>query len=358
MKLALPVLFAAACAALLMPGQAHAFTIKSGFTESCHEQISVEALADFLDEPLRSDIRVPTDDTWRKLSRNIEPFLGIDLTDEELFVAFSLFVGVRAPDTEGHSIANLESLRNIHADPRPEGQYRHTLRGILDDGPDGNLAAVEGAREEIRKSFYKALDSLQRPPEEQGGRAPVVLDFYGRIHVDVWEPAFRLAEAMHTVQDSFAHTIRSEVDELKSIVTVLNYVDAISTDFNAERDGLPHSDFADQCNQDDVSEIREAARQATLDLLFAFRMANSGDQIALEAFLDEWFTLLPGCTPENDFCDNSKGLAVVEREPTGPYLPEWMICSARPNAGSPVVLWPALALVLFAVRRRRQRPRL
>jgi hypothetical protein len=66
----------------------------------------------------------------------------------------------------------------------------------------------------------------------------VVLDFYNRFQGDVWEPAFRLAEAMHTVQDSFAHTIRSEADDLKKIATVLNYVDAISTDFNAERDGL------------------------------------------------------------------------------------------------------------------------
>ena len=340
------------------PGSARAFTIKSGFTQSCHEQISVEAFADFLDEPLRSEIIVPTDDTWRKLARDIEPFLGVDLTDEELFVAFSLFVGVRAPDTEGHSIANLDALRRIHANPTPEAQYRHTLRALGDDRIEGNLTAVEGAREEIRKSFNKALASLQEPPEAQGGKAPVVLDFYGRVFVDVWEPAFRIAEAMHTVQDSFSHTIRSEADGLKSIVTVLNYIDAISTEFNSDRDGLAHSDFADQCNQDDVSEIREAARQATLDLLFAFRMANSGDEIALEAFLDEWFTLLPDCSPENDFCDNPNGLAVVEREPTGPYLPEWMICSARPNAGSPAVLWPALALVLFAVRRRRQRPRL
>jgi MYXO-CTERM domain-containing protein len=84
-------------------------------------------------------------------------------------------------------------------------------------------------------------------------------------------------------------------------------------------------------------------------------MANSGDEIALEAFLDEWFTLLPGCTPENDFCDNSEGRAVVEREPTGPYLPEWMICSAGPDAGSRGVLWPAFALVLFALRRRLRR---
>ena len=53
----------------------------------------------------------------------------------------------------------------------------------------------------------------------------MALDFYNRIQVDVWEPAFRPAEAMHTVQDSFAHTIRSEADDLKKIATALNYAE-------------------------------------------------------------------------------------------------------------------------------------
>ena len=108
-----------------------------------------------------------------------------------------------------------------------------------------------------------------------------------------------------------------------------------------------------QC--DAVSLLRRRS-QATLDLLFAFRMANSGNDGALESFLDEWVTLVSGCTPENEFCDNAEGLAIVEKEPTGPYLPEWMICSAHPDTGSPAVLWPTVALLLFAVRRRLRRP--
>jgi len=85
-------------------------------------------------------------------------------------------------------------------------------------------------------------------------------------------------------------------------------------------------------------------------------MANSGNDGALESFLDEWMTLVSGCTPENEFCDNAEGLAIVEKEPTGPYLPEWMICSARPAGDSPAALWLALALGVFAVRRRCRRP--
>jgi MYXO-CTERM domain-containing protein len=84
-------------------------------------------------------------------------------------------------------------------------------------------------------------------------------------------------------------------------------------------------------------------------------MANSGDDGALDSFLDEWVTLAPGCTPENEFCDNAGGLAIVEKEPTRPYLPEWMICSAHPATGSPVALWLPVAIVLGTVLRRRRR---
>jgi hypothetical protein len=84
-------------------------------------------------------------------------------------------------------------------------------------------------------------------------------------------------------------------------------------------------------------------------------MANSGDDGALESFSDEWVTLARGCIPENEFCDNADGLAIVQKEPTGPYLPEWLICSAHPGTGSPTVLCLTVALLLFAVRRRLRR---
>ena len=45
-------------------------------------------------------------------------------------------------------------------------------------------------------------------------------------------------------------------------------------------------------------------------------MANSGNDGALESFLDEWVTLVSGCTPENEFCDNAEGLAIVARDLT------------------------------------------
>jgi hypothetical protein len=46
-------------------------------------------------------------------------------------------------------------------------------------------------------------------------------------------------------------------------------------------------------------------------------MANSGNDGALESFLDEWVTLVSGCTPENEFCDNAEGVVpqnVIGRE--------------------------------------------
>ena len=305
MRTTLPLFAIGVVTACFVTGHARAFSIQSGFTKSCHEEISVEAFSEFLDLPRTSEVPLPKSNTWRKLSKNLDEFVGRELTDQQRFIAFSLVVGVRAPDTEGHSVADLEALRSIHSDPRPEGQYRHALRGLDDDGDEGNVNAVTGTRAAIRESFTNALASLQQPPEEQLAKAPVTLDFYNEFKVDVWQPAFLLAEAMHTVQDSFAHTIRSEADDLRRIATVLNFVDAISTNFKEERDGLPHSDFADKCNKDEVSETREAARRATIALIFTFGVASAGVEDALDSFLDDWVTLLPGCTLENDFCDNA-----------------------------------------------------
>jgi len=59
--------------------------------------------------------------------------------------------------------------------------------------------------------------------------------------------------------------------------------------------------------------------------------------------------------PGRLYCIAKGGLAVVAQEPTGPYLPEWMICSAHPHTGSPAVVWLTLAIVVLAVRPRRRR---
>ena len=59
-----------------------------------------------------------------------------------------------------------------------------------------------------------------------------------------------------------------------------------------------------------------------MELMRIARLARTGDyEPALQAFLDRWFTLDPGCNIENQMCGNPEALALARQELTGPYLP-------------------------------------
>lgn len=354
MKSALGILLVIAVG--LAPMKAHAYTVRSGFTKTCHEELVAEALALFIDLAPSPDLALPESDTWRRLSVDLDELAGRTLRDDQRFVLFSFIVGVRSPDTDGHSATDLDSLRRIHGDPRPEGQYLHGLRGVDDDGEEGDLSAVNGTRASIRRSLLEAVEAFSKPAAERLVHVPVSLDFYNTFSVQVSEPAFLLGRTAHTVQDSFSHTIRSAEDDLHKIATVLNFVDAISTDFNEERDGLAHSGFADECTREEVRPIAAAAKLATVDLVETYIAALRGEEGVIDRFLDEWVILLPGCRAENEYCGNTEGLAIVRRDPTGPYLPEWLICSFRPGRAPGGVGWVLLALLGVGVLvRQRQR---
>ncbi|MBW2508779.1 MAG: hypothetical protein JRE81_09125, partial [Deltaproteobacteria bacterium] len=201
---------AIASVAWLQPTPANAYTVQSGFTGGCHEEVTIGLSQVLLDDPIVDEVVVPGGDTWRELARSLPDLAGPDLTDPQLFVLFSLLIGVRAPDTGGHSVSDLSAAREIAADPRAETQYLHALRGREDDEPDGSRSAVEGTRASIRRSLGAAAAALARPIENQNTAAPYTLDFYNRFYVPVWEPAYMLGEAAHTLQDSFSHSIRSD----------------------------------------------------------------------------------------------------------------------------------------------------
>ncbi|HET6415979.1 MAG TPA: hypothetical protein VFG22_06765, partial [Polyangiales bacterium] len=157
-------------------------------------------------------------------------------------------------------------------------------------------------------------------------------------------------------QDSFAHTIRSDATALRTIVHVLNYVDAIYKDFNESRDGIAHSRHLDKCDEADVVALRQAADLSMQDLLAAFLQTRAGDSTAIDDLLDDWLTLEEGCNVENDFCGNASEVATARQDPTDPILPEWMTCSARVEAVPGT--WETVAgmfLVLALAARRSRR---
>ncbi|HEX6244884.1 MAG TPA: hypothetical protein VFZ61_28385 [Polyangiales bacterium] len=298
-----------------------AFTIGSGVSEGCHERISAQAFRRFLAtfQPKHRDHRLHR--RWRRLSRKLAEVAGMpELDDRQAFVLLSLIVGVRSPDTHGHSISELSSLRGIHADPDPAGQYAHALRGLSDDYEEGNVAAVEGTRRSIADSVAQVIASSSAPWDAQFGHAPMYFDFYGVVNVPVFLPAFYFGRAAHTVQDSFAHALRDEASGLRQIVHVLNYIEAIGDDYSERRDGVSHSNGMDSCAAEMHVRV-EGATTATLELLqTAIAVRNTGDPTALQAYLDRWFTLRAACSVENQMCANAKWLAVARRGPTGPYL--------------------------------------
>jgi hypothetical protein len=202
---------------------AHAFTVASGFTRGCHEEITWAAFQDFLLEVPAPNIPVSDDATWRELANYLlaEGPVDPELVDEaRRFVLVSLIVGVRSPDTDGHSVTNLAQLRQLHSDPSPAGQYAHSLRGLEDDDGPGNKIALEGIRDQIADELRRANEYLSKPEDEQNILGAFYLDFYGRIDVDVWAPMYHLGRAAHALQDSFSHTIRSSRDNVPKLAKI------------------------------------------------------------------------------------------------------------------------------------------
>ena len=343
---------------------AWAYSIHSGLTDGCHERISRSALQQALPSFAPGGlVALPTSRAWTRLADGIQRDTARDDThavfskfseDSFRLLFVSLVIGVRSPDTEGHAVTNLTRLREIHADPSPEGQYAHALRGPKDDGALGDEIAVQGTREAILNLIEALGESLdQKTPEEQFIKVQLYFDFYGLVDIEVWEPAYLLGRALHALQDSFAHTVRS--DDLKRIRHVFNFVDAIAGDLAESVDGLAHSAMMDRCDGA-TAAIAEAATLASTHLIEAVNQTRKFGNIgALQAFLDEWLTYEPGCTVENEYCD-SIWIEVARQEPTGPYLESLTGCATSTDQAPPTLVLILFLLCWINHRRRHQLP--
>ena len=274
-------------------------------------------------------------------------------------------IGVRSPDTDGHSVFDLNSLRELHSDPSDEGQYAHALRGLGDDGWEGNQAVVDGTRQIIIDRMEEANTTIRQAPGKQLTTGTIYLDFYGRVSVPVYAPIFLVGQAAHALQDSFAHTLRTE--DYRQILHAMNYVDAIGGSHDEDRDGMAHSDSMDDCTTGGRERV-EAAIEATVDLLIAARERFSDkDPNAVVHVLDKWLTLQPAeeCTLANAYC-NANMLAHARVKQTAPYLEgifgcESLTMTARPqerDAGVALTLLLAFAMMLRSGYTRTKAPAL
>ncbi|MDB4944486.1 MAG: hypothetical protein JWP97_4020 [Labilithrix sp.] len=347
----LPVLAAATLTALVMLGGARpagAFTYGSAISVGCHERITTATLRGVRTQlPTRAVTISPSKE--EKAFIEDVPF-GVEPDLQELAGA-TLLVAVRDNDLKGNSPTEVDELANVHGNP--DNQEEHCLRAGSDDEPDGNAKAVDKCRGFIRAKVVEALDGLDAQGAVDPGKRTdldVSLSLRGKVSASLPLYWVRIGQAMHTLQDSFAHTFRSP-DRMK-VRTVLNYIEYVKGNEVESRDGPLHRTGLDAC--DGLDDLRTAnigmAQQASMELLrstldpaLATREAKLA---AVDALLVKYLSLDPGCTSENHWCDapelryevaQSCGCRTAGRGPGG-----WLAAAAG-----------AAGLAIFAARRRR-----
>jgi hypothetical protein len=367
---------------------ARAYTLASGFSESCHERITLAAFGVLLDELDTSHVILPASDLWRKVAAELAPAIvgttgqsTASLSDAQKFILFSAVIGVRSPDTEGHSVSNLDALRRAQIDPDPTSQHLHCLRATADDGFAGDLNVLRGAKTLVRQMLTEAATVAQQASPARNRTVPFYLDFYGQIQVEVDGAAYLSGRAMHVLQDSFSHTLRT--GDGRTVNSVLNYIDGISWHLEESRDGMGHSDSLDDCHRQDLAPMVErAAAVSSAAARAVVALARNQDGTLLDKGLGrcpagetvpascDWLEYLPACeaalgsgdasaaqaqccSPANGYCA-SPFLKIAQEKVTKPYIQTLFGCAVarRPHAGALVLVVAALALA-WRLRRRR-----
>ncbi len=235
---------------LLIAPTARAFSIDTVATRGCHEEMTAAALRVVRAE-LPSAAPLAPDRNEQALIRDLAFEAPVDLMD---LGGTSLLIGVRDPDLEGNDGNDLSRLALVHGDP--QAQRNHCLHGDSPE-PGGSPEALRECRALILERLEQALDGLDDMGRPDPARRTSLAVYLGVRHrVDASLPTFyvRIGQAIHTIQDSFAHTYRTPDDE--HITAVVNWLDQVGGNFNEVTDGPPHSTELDRC--DDPDDMRRA----------------------------------------------------------------------------------------------------
>ena len=350
---------------------AHAFKIGSSFSDPCHEWITLfaffgEGEQTVVPREVFADYEADESLVWLQVAEYLEKELDHTFdSDIERFLAITLIIGVRYPDQEGYALSDLSNLRDVHMSS--EGQEEHALRSPEHDHEHGDLASIAQMRHFILAQVELAYDAFQRSRSE-GGRIKkqdiqaqsVPVDFwlehYGIIKVPVWEPLFILGKAVHALQDSFAHTYRS--DDTLQIYAVGNFIEAFEPGYNEAIDGPRHSNHIDSCNYSDVSPLRDSAALATKELFLAakayFEVLPTQEEERIQArqnveqVLDTWLSYQSGCGFAQDYC-GSKWVPIAKKDETQPLLS----CNSLISSDISIELMLLGGLLCFARHRKR-----
>jgi hypothetical protein len=323
-------------------GAAHAFTVGSAITDGCHEDLSLQALAGARAELVArgagdaAPVWPPTHEE-RAIATDLPAPLDADSTDD--LAALALVIGVRAPDLGALRPGDLEELTQVHG--APANQDRHFLRRPDQDGEEGSMAAALDARAQLREQALAALEGLDgagRPDRQATEELEVGLSFRGSVRVRLPRFYVRMGQALHTLQDSFSHTLRTPGG--MQITSVLNWVDLAEGKLDEGRDGMPHLAPLDDCrSEDELVRIRVGlALQASRELLVLWldpAIDRVSREAGLAALMERYLEHRSGCSAVNDFCSAAE--RVYEGQSQGAFgcavVPGAAPASAKASAG-------------------------
>jgi uncharacterized protein (TIGR03382 family) len=283
-------------AILITATAASGFSLDTVATVGCHERITANALKRS-GWPLGQLAPTPADDD-RVLAQNVQFHAPADADAWTL----GLLIGVRDNDLGGSSPVDLPNLAAVQNGQHE--QHDHCLRELGDKGADGDMKGLAACRAYIVDQVTTAIGDGDAPDLQQTEPHRVDLA-YGDRQLPISRYAFHLGNASHALEDSFAHTFRT--DDLRAVVSVFSYIGPnLDSAYEADVDGYPHQSSMDSCDEADpaANARAQAATTAVAELYDAVN--QPGDRAArlerVNAVLDSWLAYQPGCTSENEYC--------------------------------------------------------
>jgi hypothetical protein len=326
---------------------AAAFTISTIVTKGCHEDMTTEALRSAR-ASLATAAPLPASREDRALIDDLQFAPATDMTD---LGGATLLVGVRDNDLLGRDSNDLTELAIVHGDPTL--QDLHCLHPVHTPEPRGSMEALSSCRQFVLGRVSDALEGLDATgTPDPTIRTSVSVYLALRHSVSAALPTYylRIGQAIHTVEDIYAHTYRTP--DQSSVTTVMDWVDEVEGDLHEATDGPPHSTQMDRC--DDPDDFRRVRRQlatnaatAMLEITLDPTQTRAQKMAAVSAQLDGWLSYSAGCDYTNGWCN-----APERKYGNVPLLS----CDIGSRAGSDrgIATLALLALLVWAGRRRRR----
>jgi hypothetical protein len=222
--------------------------------------------------------------------------------------AVTLLIGIRDNDLKGEGTNDISRLADVHGNP--SNQNEHCLRSEDQKEPGGSEAAVGDCRSFIHGRVTEALDGLDatgKPDLAKRTSLTVYLSLRGQVDVPLPTYYVRMGQAIHAIQDSFAHTYRTS-DGMK-ITVVLNWLGFVHGNLVESRDGPAHAVQLDVC--DAIDNLRSRRRELAIEASTAVLRATLDPQktreqklTAADEVLNMFLSYSPGCTFDNNWCDS------------------------------------------------------